>query len=580
MVTDMVNHSKLAWWQIVWMLLLIFFAFFYGIGSYAIADMNEGLYAEVAREMLLTKDFIIPHLNFVPYLEKPPLLYWLLAASFKVFGVTAFAARLIPALSSALTALAMFWFMQRLRDIQAGWLAVLVLCASFGYVLIGHVLLFDSLLTLWLTLTLMCVFLWHEFEKGSYLIAAYAFLGLAVLTKGLLPLVVAGGVVMGFIVAARLPFRQWRQIFHPLGMLLFLLIVLPWHLAAMFQLENFSWDYLINEQVLRFFNQRIPHDYHTGPIYFYLPRLLIYLFPLSLMLPSLLKTKYVRPPEERTLGHATVVHKDSSLILWPWFLFTLVLLSLSAAKGDYYMIIGFPPLVLLLAQRIKTYLSDNNYQGLAIYYTITAVVLLASAGALLFLLPRSTISNMHYGWLLPALLGYAGIGGYLIYRYRTPILAFMFLTGFIMPASIFYTNFEKAQGDIYSQWHLANYLKLAPNLNCRVFLFQDYEKISSILFYLGNRLPIVSSVSQDLYFGSHTKEAAGWFISDQEFWNSAMRNPTCVILLKNKFKAWQQTFVKEVADKSKEKITSIPFCQRAATDKAMLISNVCGKGKG
>jgi 4-amino-4-deoxy-L-arabinose transferase-like glycosyltransferase len=82
--------SNMELWQTLFLGLLIFVGCFYGIGSYAILDMNEGLYAEVAREMLVNHHWIIPHLNGVSYLEKPPMLYWLIALSYKIFGINAF----------------------------------------------------------------------------------------------------------------------------------------------------------------------------------------------------------------------------------------------------------------------------------------------------------------------------------------------------------------------------------------------------------------------------------------------------------------------------------------------------------
>ena len=88
---------------------LILFACFYGLGSYPLLDHNEGMYAAIARDMLKSGDFIIPHLNGAPYIEKPPLLYWLMAASMALFGENEWAARLVPALALFATA----WKLQR-----------------------------------------------------------------------------------------------------------------------------------------------------------------------------------------------------------------------------------------------------------------------------------------------------------------------------------------------------------------------------------------------------------------------------------------------------------------------------------
>src|SRR4029077_1472703 len=92
---------------------LIFFACFFGLGAYPLLDHNEGMYAAIARDMLRNGDFIIPHLNGLPYIEKPPLLYWLMAASMAVFGQNEFAVRLIPALALCFTAWKLWRFLLR-----------------------------------------------------------------------------------------------------------------------------------------------------------------------------------------------------------------------------------------------------------------------------------------------------------------------------------------------------------------------------------------------------------------------------------------------------------------------------------
>ncbi|HEV2523722.1 MAG TPA: glycosyltransferase family 39 protein, partial [Gammaproteobacteria bacterium] len=112
--------SQLAPWQTIFLGLIVFVGCFYGIGSYSILDMNEGLYAEVAREMLANNHWIIPHLNGVSYLEKPPMLYWLIALSYKFFGINAFGARFIPSLATALTALSFYWLGKKTGDVRTG----------------------------------------------------------------------------------------------------------------------------------------------------------------------------------------------------------------------------------------------------------------------------------------------------------------------------------------------------------------------------------------------------------------------------------------------------------------------------
>src|SRR4051812_19652686 len=119
--------------------LIIGFACFYGLGGYPLLDNNEGLYASIGRDMLNSGQFIVPQLNGVPYLEKPPLLYWLLAASFALFGVNAWAAHLVPALALLATA----WMMQRFlarqaRSQEAGYAAAVIMVTALPLLAIGR----------------------------------------------------------------------------------------------------------------------------------------------------------------------------------------------------------------------------------------------------------------------------------------------------------------------------------------------------------------------------------------------------------------------------------------------------------
>jgi len=155
------NQSEIKPWQIFWLCLLIAMAFFYGLGNYAIVDLNEGLYAEIAREIYYG-NWLIPHLNFVPYLEKPPLLYWLIYISYQTFGINAFAARIVPALSATAVITTSLLFCNRLKLSQIGWLTAIILASSMGFIVISRVILFDMLLTFWITASLFTFYLWYE----------------------------------------------------------------------------------------------------------------------------------------------------------------------------------------------------------------------------------------------------------------------------------------------------------------------------------------------------------------------------------------------------------------------------------
>jgi 4-amino-4-deoxy-L-arabinose transferase-like glycosyltransferase len=537
-------------WQ--WLLLIVFMfvAYFYGLSLYPIADMNEGLYAEVAREMLELKDYLIPHLNYVPYLEKPPLFYWLVALSYKVFGVSTFAARLIPALSCTAVTTAIIWLMQGLQRAQYAWTAALILASSFVYILIGRVVFFDMLLTATLTFALSFFYLWYVKDKTIYLHALYLCLALSFLCKGMLPLILVFLIAMVFLFLRKTPKAKFLKLFHPFALLLFFLIIGVWAFLAMQKLPAFGYDFFINEQVLRFWGTRMPDDYHHGPVYFYIPRVIAYLFPWTLFLPLCFKRW-----REKISGQDPL-----TLFLWLWFLVPLVLLSLSGAKGDYYMVLGIPPLVLLLAQALDNYMQQNKFRLLFLLFCVTALIVLSASIYILnkSVLPLPVIPAFRILLLILSL--YFMLSILCIYRFKNSRLTFLLFAGFMLPVIIFYVHFERIMQTEYKQIALTDYIK-THDAKRDVYLFKDYETVSTVLFNLQRRLPIIDSVSMDLYFGSHTKDAAGWFISGQEFLQRSNGKSVYVVMRKNE------------KDNFAALTGAQKYCVVAASYKALIMTN-------
>ncbi len=148
------EQRKLAAYQIC--LLLIAALFMLSNLSYPLIDRDETRYAEIPREMIATGNWILPQLNFQPYYDKPPLLYWLCAASYTVFGVSEWSARLVPALAALLTLAAIMWFGNRWFGRRVGMLSGVVLMLSAGFVFCSRYLLIDGVLMALETLSLLC----------------------------------------------------------------------------------------------------------------------------------------------------------------------------------------------------------------------------------------------------------------------------------------------------------------------------------------------------------------------------------------------------------------------------------------
>jgi 4-amino-4-deoxy-L-arabinose transferase-like glycosyltransferase len=509
----------------VWLAILLpVFYFFRNLGIYPLRDNNEGLYAEIAREMLETGNFIIPHLDGVPYIEKPPLLYWLMALSMSLFGQSAASARLASAGAMFCLTIAMFVFCRRFGSGRPGIYSCLILSSAVPAVLVSRSILFDPLLTALLGGCLLSFLLWYEIRSRRWLFASALLLALAVLAKGGIALVMAGGVVCVFLLLMR-DRQAWRGLADPVAIALFMTVTVPWHVAAAYQQEGFSWYYFINEHVLRFLGLREPHDFHTGPLYYYLPRVLIMLFPWTPFLLLLIRSCAARDP----------ALKMPVRFCQAWVLFPLLFFSASQAKAQYYILVSAPALVIWLGMEIDCRLRNGYHKALARCWGASF-----ASGALALWLAFNFDS---ISWTSPAgvvaflspMLLYAGLAhwfGRLKNQSRlcefslvsTPLLIAPLLTALLHIAD------DRSLRD--SSWHVAQAIEARGIEGAKVFLYREFEDVfSSLPFYLGRKLKVIDSASKDLLFGCGVAPAAdNACISSADFIPERESGPVAVVV--------------------------------------------------
>ncbi len=307
---------------------------FFNLGSYGLWEPDEARYAEIAREMLALRDLVVPHLNYVAYVEKPPLLYWLIALSFKALGRNEFAARLIPALSALAGVLMVFFFARRTLGRRQGLMAAAILATAPLYAVMGQVLTTDMLLTALVTAASFALFL-HYREGGRWCWAAYIAMGLATLTKG--------PVGIALPVLSILAFLWWNgelggafRRFHAVaGAVIVLAIAAPWFVAISIAEPGFTDFYFVGEYVKRVFQ---PSYSHGEPIYFYAPVLIGGLLPWPLIAPFLRWRQSAANPARRFCIAASAV--------------TIAAFSIASAKLIPYILPAFPPLAVLIADAI------------------------------------------------------------------------------------------------------------------------------------------------------------------------------------------------------------------------------------
>jgi hypothetical protein len=326
-------------WRSLLLLLVLPGALLYPCLSFRLFEPDEGRYAEIPREMLVRGEWVVPYLQAEPYLDKPPLLYWLVMGSYGVFGVSESSARLIPAL--ALHACIVLTYLLGRRSVgeRGAFWGALALSLAPGFISMGRLLVLDGLLALWVVLAWLAAFEAVRSERlrwGWWLLAAGA-CGLGILTKGPVALVL---LVPPLWAHRRLTGRTggvgWR------GLLAFaavaLAVSLPWYVALCVRVPAFAWYFFWQHNVVRFL---APFD-HLRPVWFYAPILLCGLLPATLLAWPFLRFLLS--------GDPSVVHRRSPelgflLLAGGW---CVLFFTLSGCKLPTYILPAFPPLALAL----------------------------------------------------------------------------------------------------------------------------------------------------------------------------------------------------------------------------------------
>jgi 4-amino-4-deoxy-L-arabinose transferase-like glycosyltransferase len=323
-------------YDVVVILALSFAVCFFHLGSFGLWEPDEARYAEIAREMLQSGNLLVPHLNYVAYVEKPPLLYWMTTLSFWIFGVSEFAARLPVALSAIAGIFATYFFALRAFGRRHAILAGAILATTPLYALMAQVLTTDMTLTALVTIATFSLYLhWHE--GGRWCWIAYIAMGLAVMTKG--PVGAALPILSMLVWLA--PNHELRGAIAKFcaipGLLLTVLIAAPWFVAMTIRLPGFADFYFIGEHLRRVFET----DYsHSEAFYFYVPVLAVGLMPWSLLVPFLTWRAAPRNPARSFCMVAAGV--------------TVIAFSCASAKLIPYVLPAVPPLAVLIADGLAS----------------------------------------------------------------------------------------------------------------------------------------------------------------------------------------------------------------------------------
>lgn len=313
---------------------------------------DEGRYAEIPREMLASGDWITPRMNGLKYFEKPPLQYWMTALSFRLFGLDEWTARLPATLLGFLAMLMVGYTAYRIWDVQTGLLAAATLGGSWAYFLAAQYLTLDMTLTACFTFAL-CSFLLAQNEGGAadrraWMLSAWSAAALAVLSKGLVGVVLPALTLLAYAVL-----RRERALFRRLHMLaggvLFLLIAAPWFIAVQERNPDFFHFFFIREHLQRFTESG---HHRPGPWWYYAPIMIVGLTPWT---PALLKEGVNWLKDRRMPGAG--FSPEWFCAVWTGVI--VLFFSVSHSKLPAYILPVMPAVALLLARAVQIRGTDS-----------------------------------------------------------------------------------------------------------------------------------------------------------------------------------------------------------------------------
>lgn len=524
--------------------------------SPALQDDADSTHAEAAREMYVTGDYVTLHINGVRYLEKAPLIYWLVALGFRVFRVNEFATRFPTVVAMFLFAwLAMRWG-ERAFGRRAGLYGGLFVATTTGFYLFTRILIPDAILSLLIAAAFYFLLTaLNEPRQAWRWYAGYASLALAVLTKGLVPLVFVGITAIAYLMLTG-EWRRWRKFHLVSGLLLFFAIATPWHLLAGMRNPRFFWFYFVNEHFLRFLGERYPKDYNKVPAALYWGLHLVWLFPWSLYLPTVIRRVRRDFPLQSPFGFAA----QTRLLCWLWAGLVLVFFAVSTSQ-EYYTMPAYFPILLLLAGAVVEEEESGKSRWLVPIAGALSIMALAAAGVLIaglwtsrhlpfepdistvlakHSLSEDTLSMSHMMDLtgrsfaalrLPAILAVIalmlGPVAACWLRVRRKHFAGTLATALTM--GLFFIAAHIALGRFtpyLSSKNLADRIAQVATPTDHVMIYGDQAFGSSLLFYLRRPIELVNGRTTSMWFGSTYPDAPKIYLDDAgllQKWNSGER---------------------------------------------------------
>lgn len=568
MDTNSTSRRSLLIILATWLLLYGSFTLF----TPPLMDDADSVHAEVAREMVQRHDWVTLYANGIRYLEKAPVLYWSMAASFKLFGPHDWAARLPLALGMLALLLAVYRFGRKAFSERTGLYAAMILATTPGCFLYTRFLIPDIFVCLWITLSLYFFWRIEQYEspaiKDCILFAACC--ALNVLTKGLIGIVFPVGIALIYLLMTRGlrgTLARLGQLHPALSTIVFFAIAAPWHILAGLRnptqghiagvgflhlpwtvpqptpgnVHGWFWFYFINEHLLRYLNLRVPHDYDTVPLWLFWGLLFVWLMPWcyahggSLHLRAWISNAY-----KRKASHIKT-------LLAVWALFVMLFFSFST-RQEYYALPALPALALgigvWLADEETRHILQRRARLRSAVLLVLGMLGALAAGSFVLLtqaprrhtdlasllqqnpadyalslghfldLNAQALGMFHLPLVLTAFaLSIGSLGNFLARRRHRPALGNSFLFGmmivFLLAVQIAFGTFNTVLGSEKLAEAIAAQHPATQDI---IAIHGEYESGSTLGFYLQRSdIHILDGRSSNLWYGSFFPDAPAIF---------------------------------------------------------------------
>jgi len=411
-------------------------------------EPDETRYSLIAQAMNESGNYVTPHIKNTVYLEKPPLVSWVTAGFFKIFGENDFSARLFAALCAWGCILLVYSIGRHFRDERTGLYAAAILTVSCLHFVLGRINILDMPLTFFICLSIWVGYLALKERKKYLFYLLYFVCALTFLTKGLIGVVFPFAILIIWLIGT----GQWRnilQLFSPVGILIFLAVVCPWIVLAQKENPDFLWFFFVREHFLRFTTKM--HG-KAEPFYYYLPIIIGGTIPWSVYLIKSCRIKILKE---------SLFNKNENKLLIIWFLFIFLFYTISSSKLATYIAPLFLPLALFAGCILKKYEENTRAEdapGKEIIFRAAIIIQSLILIAALFLPPifqhdsdaeKGLVIMISGNWWLYIIL---------------PVIALISMT--FLPDLIFH-RFRKG-------WVLSVYLLSALFLGSLLFPLNDF----------------------------------------------------------------------------------------------------------